>query len=429
MPDARVRALQLFCPALHCITLTALYLRNNKIRSLGAQHLADALRNNTTLTTLGLQCNELGPLGAEHLADALQNNTTLTTLYLGGNEIGDKGAQHLAKALRNNMTLTTLDIRDNQIGDKGTKYLTSASRNNTATTTSLYNHSQTMPTLTQTGNDLYLPKYKPLAENQSPSVIKVLDVQTLATIPEKTSTSSKLLVAILIGCASAVIITIAIVVPLLLTKKSSSSSSNSTTICQNGGTLLSNDSCACNNYTTGTYCQTPLCLVAGFFSTTCLNGGTCTYSASTSTSTCSCVSSSWTGSYCQTPLCPNCNYNCGYGSCNSPSSCYCNSGYQGTCCNSTITSGQCLSLSPANTTSWGSGFNNTFYGHENDVLNVSCATGKTLTVAACFYGINSATPGCSGSTGSANCLSMDVSSTCSALSDDKPDHSNRLQQA
>ncbi|CAF3909898.1 unnamed protein product, partial [Rotaria sp. Silwood1] len=107
-------------------------------------------------------------------------------------------------------------------------------------------------------------------------------------------------------------------------------------------------------------------------------------------------------------LCPNYNYNCDYGSCNSPSSCYWNSGYQGTCCNSTITSGQCLLLSSASTTSWGGGFNNTFYGHENDVLNVSSATGKTLTVAACFYGINSATPGCDGSTVLANCLSMNV---------------------
>ncbi|CAF1668663.1 unnamed protein product, partial [Rotaria sp. Silwood1] len=80
-------------------------------------------------------------------------------------------------------------------------------------------------------------------------------------------------------------------------------------------------------------------------------------------------------------LCPNYNYNCDYGSCNSPSSCYWNSG---------------------------GGFNNTFYGHENDVLNVSSATGKTLTVAACFYGINSATPGCDGSTVLANCLSMNV---------------------
>ncbi|CAF4728118.1 unnamed protein product [Rotaria socialis] len=211
-----------------------------------------------------------------------------------------------------------------------------------------------MPTLTQSSRGIFLPQYKTIAKNQSPSVIKVLDVETVTTIPEKTGTPLKFRKAIIIGCASILIIITAIVAFLLLKKNSSSSS---TTTCQNGGALLSNGSCACNNYTTGTYCQTPLCLVAGFFSTTCLNGGTCTYSTSTSTSICSCVSSLWTGG----------------------------------------------------------GFNNTFYGHENDVLNASCATGQSLTVAACFYGINSATPGCGGSTVSANCFSMDVTSTCVAL--------------
>ena len=65
---------------------------------MGAQHLANALRNNTvtlflsysssfhhihfftqTLTTLDLSRNQIRPAGAQHLADALQNNTV--TLY------------------------------------------------------------------------------------------------------------------------------------------------------------------------------------------------------------------------------------------------------------------------------------------------------------------------------------------------------------
>ncbi|CAF1672562.1 unnamed protein product, partial [Adineta ricciae] len=194
------------------------------------------------------------------------------------------------------------------------------------------------------------------------------------------------------------------------TSSSSSTSSTSTTsiLCLNGGTPLWNGTCACKNYTTGTHCETPLCLVAGSLSTACSNNGTCSYNSSTNTGSCSCPSSSWTA------LCPNCNNNCGYGYCNSPSSCYCNSGYQGTCCNTAITSGQCLSLVPANTTSWGNGFNNTFYGSEHDVVNVSCASGKTLKVAACFYGINSANPGCQSYTASATCSSMDVTSKCAS---------------
>ena len=60
------------------------------------------------------------------------------------------------------------------------------------------------------------------------------------------------------------------------------------------------------------------------------------------------------------------------------------------------------------------GFNNTFYGQEHDVANVSCGTGKKLKVVACFYGINSANPGCQPPTASANCSSMDVTSKCAS---------------
>ena len=73
-----------------------------------------------TLTTLDLYRSQIGDQGAQHLADALRNNTvsiflsysssfhhihfftqTLTRLNLYDNQIGDEGAQHLADALRN----------------------------------------------------------------------------------------------------------------------------------------------------------------------------------------------------------------------------------------------------------------------------------------------------------------------------------------
>ncbi|CAM4827213.1 unnamed protein product [Rotaria magnacalcarata] len=118
-------------------TLTTLYLSENQIGALGAQHLANALQHNTvililyssisfnhlhflsqTLTALDLSSNGIGALEAQHLADALQHNTTLTTLDLYDNQIGDKGAQHLADALQHNTTLTTLDLSSNDIGDE-----------------------------------------------------------------------------------------------------------------------------------------------------------------------------------------------------------------------------------------------------------------------------------------------------------------------
>ncbi|CAF4410400.1 unnamed protein product, partial [Rotaria magnacalcarata] len=43
----------------------------------GAEHIADALRENKTLTTLDLQQNCIGCLGASHIANALRINTVI----------------------------------------------------------------------------------------------------------------------------------------------------------------------------------------------------------------------------------------------------------------------------------------------------------------------------------------------------------------
>ena len=130
-------------------TLTTLNLDGNEIAATGAQHLADALRQNTgdpfpltslpvspyplfftqILITLHLYCNQIGPVGAQHLADALRHNTvilflspsfsfhhihfstqTLTTVNLSSNEICPVGAQHLADALRHNTVTIFLSL-------------------------------------------------------------------------------------------------------------------------------------------------------------------------------------------------------------------------------------------------------------------------------------------------------------------------------
>ncbi len=52
--------------------------------------------NDRELTTLGLYGKDIGAEGAQHLAEALKNNTVLTTLNLYESSIGDEGAQHLA---------------------------------------------------------------------------------------------------------------------------------------------------------------------------------------------------------------------------------------------------------------------------------------------------------------------------------------------
>ncbi|CAF1388697.1 unnamed protein product [Adineta steineri] len=100
-------------------TLTTLNLVDNQIGYVGAQYLADALKNNTTLTKLNLELNEIGTVGAQHLGDALRNNKTLTELNLGHNQTGAAGAQHLGDALRNNTTLTKLNLEWNPTRDVG----------------------------------------------------------------------------------------------------------------------------------------------------------------------------------------------------------------------------------------------------------------------------------------------------------------------
>ena len=79
------------------------------------------LFNAQALTTLDLDQNQIGDVGAQHLADALRNNTVslilfsslsrfylllnaqvLTTFYLSNNQIGATGAQYLADVLQNN---------------------------------------------------------------------------------------------------------------------------------------------------------------------------------------------------------------------------------------------------------------------------------------------------------------------------------------
>ncbi|KAF8961354.1 hypothetical protein BGZ52_012405, partial [Haplosporangium bisporale] len=87
--------------------LTTLALSSNKIRSNGAQALAEALKTNSTLTILNLHDNSIRDNGAQALAEALKTNSTLTTLTLSINKIGSNGAQALSEALKTNSTLTT----------------------------------------------------------------------------------------------------------------------------------------------------------------------------------------------------------------------------------------------------------------------------------------------------------------------------------
>ncbi|CAF3669249.1 unnamed protein product [Rotaria socialis] len=96
-------------------TITKLDLAKNQLHAMGAQYMADALRNNVTLTTLNLYDNDIGNEGIKYIAEALVHNTTLVTLDLQVNDIDNTGAQVLIDALQQNKTMKLLMLYGNKI--------------------------------------------------------------------------------------------------------------------------------------------------------------------------------------------------------------------------------------------------------------------------------------------------------------------------
>ena len=103
-----------------------LQLSKAEIGDMGAQALAEALRENSSLTKLELDANSIGDAGAQALAETLRENSSLATLRLAGNSIGDAGAQALAEALGENSSLATLELGSNGIGAAGAQALAEA---------------------------------------------------------------------------------------------------------------------------------------------------------------------------------------------------------------------------------------------------------------------------------------------------------------
>ena len=104
-----------------------LSLQSNKITSIGAAILADALNNNTTLETLYLDNNYISDHGVASLVNILSvHNNTLKILVLQQNRITDKGAKHLSELLKTNQTIIWLYLGENEITDEGIRLLTTA---------------------------------------------------------------------------------------------------------------------------------------------------------------------------------------------------------------------------------------------------------------------------------------------------------------
>ncbi len=107
-----------------------LSLQSNKITSIGATILAEALNNNNTLEALYLGNNYISDDGIDSLVNILSNhNNTLKILVLQKNRITDKGVRYLSQMLEVNQTLIWLYLGENEISDEGIRILSKVIEN------------------------------------------------------------------------------------------------------------------------------------------------------------------------------------------------------------------------------------------------------------------------------------------------------------
>ena len=126
-------------------SLEVLNLMNNQsIGVMGAQSIANGLKESKALEELDLSLCSIGDEGVGYIADALQGkdrledvsrenvrgNDVLRTLLLKGNHIGNEGAEKIAEALQHNEALEILDLSNNEIGDEGAKIIAKALHGN-----------------------------------------------------------------------------------------------------------------------------------------------------------------------------------------------------------------------------------------------------------------------------------------------------------
>ncbi|KAJ4454186.1 putative TKL/IRAK protein kinase [Paratrimastix pyriformis] len=107
-------------------TIVDVQFKGNAIQSLGALHIAKAIKLNTSLKVLELQANGLGPSAVIALADALRSNHSIRALNFNENEIGDEGCAVISRLLLENATITTVGLASNSIFAPGAVALSEA---------------------------------------------------------------------------------------------------------------------------------------------------------------------------------------------------------------------------------------------------------------------------------------------------------------
>lgn len=109
-------------------SLVELYLRENEISAVGAELIANALKEGSKIERLCLLENPVDDLGAWHIAEALPH-TKLKYLNLSTTRVQTSGAMVLAQVLPKCPTLETLDLYANYVSPEGMKALGAALKN------------------------------------------------------------------------------------------------------------------------------------------------------------------------------------------------------------------------------------------------------------------------------------------------------------
>jgi len=97
--------------------LQELILCGNRLKTLGAITITNALWNMSSLLVLNLRDNSIGDEAADCIADILSHNTELQQLDLSGNNLRKEGAIRIASALMNTTKLTIFNMANNNIDD------------------------------------------------------------------------------------------------------------------------------------------------------------------------------------------------------------------------------------------------------------------------------------------------------------------------
>ena len=103
--------------------LEQLWLRGNKINTMGALYILNSLEYLTTLQVLDLSYNNIGSESADGIAAVIDNNPLINQLWLDGNDLHDTGATIICNALKKIRTLSILSLCNNGITDEATTEL------------------------------------------------------------------------------------------------------------------------------------------------------------------------------------------------------------------------------------------------------------------------------------------------------------------